>query len=101
MASPDQHYVGQLLTPVDESSHRDTVRMALVSMLESQSDIEIIKSTGDLIEYIRDNVLSSLAAIRRTAAHNAKLTMTPGDISTATGLSKATVSRLLTESRNY
>jgi CRP-like cAMP-binding protein len=101
MASSEEHYVGQLLTPTDTGTERDAIRELLIELLSQQSDTQIIRSTGDLIEYIRDQVLSSLAGIRRAAANNARLTMSPDQIASATGLSKATVSRLITERRSY
>lgn len=96
-----QDYVGQLLGLTEGIAEREAVREILVSVLSSQSDTEVIKTTGDLIGYLRDHVLSALAGIRRTAANNARLTMSPDEIAAATGLSKATVSRLITERRNY
>lgn len=103
MASPsEEHYVGQLLTSTNGVVEREAVRKLLISLLtEGQSDIEVIKISGDLIKYLRDNVLTSLAAIRRAAANQARTQMSPDEIVTATGLSKATVSRLITERRNY
>ena len=101
MAPFEQHYVGQLLGSTNGIPAREAIRELLITTLSTQSDTEIIQTTGDLISYIRDHVLSSLAGIRRTAAQNARITMLPDEISAATGLSKATVARLITERRNY
>lgn len=101
MAPSEQHYVGQLLGSTDGIEAREAIRERLVATLSVQSDTEIIKTSGDLIMYLRDHVLSALAGIRRAAANNAKVTMTLDELVAATGLSKPTISRLITERRNY
>src|SRR5688572_22273388 len=100
MAPSEQDYVGRLLSAQDNPD-REAIRQELLSLLSQRSDTEIIQVTGDLILYLRDTILSSLAGIRRSAAINAKSTMSTDEIASKTGLSKVSVSRLITEGRNY
>ena len=79
----------------------DLLRQSLLDIFAGNSDVENIRVSGDLIQYIRDHVLSALAGIRRASAIGARATMSPEEIAAATGLSKATISRLITEHRNY
>lgn len=79
----------------------DLLRKALLDIFAGNTDVENIRVSGDLIQYIRDYVLSALAGIRRASAIGARATMSPEEIAAATGLSKATISRLITEHRNY
>lgn len=79
----------------------DRLRESLLQIFSDKTDVENIRVAGDLIQYIRDHVLSALAGIRRASAIGARATMSPEEIATATGLSKATISRLITEHRNY
>jgi hypothetical protein len=105
--SPDSLSVNE--TAVAESYLRqetgvaetDALRQSLLDIFAGKTDVENIRVSGDLITYIRDVVLSSLAGIRRASAIGARSSMSPEEIAAATGLSKATVSRLITEHRNY
>jgi len=97
-------YVLRLLggdADTDETPEQFALRKCLTEILEGKSEIEAIMITGNLINYTRDHVLSALAGIRRAAAITARSSMTSEQIVKATGLSKATVSRLVTENRNY
>lgn len=100
METQAQPYVGDLLNE-QEDVYREAVRKAIVELLSGKTEVEIISISGNLIEYLRDQVLSALAAIRRSAAIQARGSMSPDEIVQATGLSKPTVSRLITEYRNY
>lgn len=79
----------------------DLLREALLEIFAGKTDVEKIRISGELIQYIRDHVLSALAGIRRGSAIGARTSMSPEEIAAATGLSKATISRLITEHRNY
>lgn len=84
----------------EASEHVETLRRCLVEIFENKNDIEATVISGLLIEYGRDIMLPALGAIRRNATANLRTIMSPKDIATATGLSLAVVSRLITESRS-
>jgi hypothetical protein len=92
-------YLAKLLQPKDETPAQARVRECLVSVFRDRDPVEGMLIAGELIEYARDYVLSGMAAIRRTATVTARITMSPDEIAQATGLSRATVSRLITEYR--
>lgn len=96
-------YVGRLLAGYSkgESVEQLILRESLESVFTDKSNLEIVQIAGALIEYYRDHVLSALAAIRRAAVIDAKQKMSPDQIAQATGLSKVTVGRLVTEHKNY
>ena len=83
----------------ENSGHVETLRKCLIDIFQGRSDIEAVHISGILIQYTRDVVLPGLGAIRRNATANARTHMSPEEIVSATGLSHATVSRLITESR--
>lgn len=76
------------------------IRDCLINIFKDQDPVTTMLVAGQLIEYFRDDVLSSVATLRRGAAAVARSSMAPRDIAEATGLSRATVSRLITEYRN-
>jgi hypothetical protein len=84
----------------NETDAQAQIRDCLYAAFEDQDPIVRIQVAGELIEYIRDNVLSALATVRRSATVTARSSMSPDDIAKATRLSRATVSRLITEFRN-
>lgn len=84
-----------------ETTEQAALRTFLENLFQGRTDIDAIQISGQLITYTRDHVLSSLAAIRRTAALKAKRRMSADKLAEETGLSKATVTRLITENRNY
>lgn len=92
-------YLDKLLKAKDETAAQAQVRACLASVFQDRDPIEAMLIAGELIEYARDYVLSGMAAIRRTATVTARITMSPDDIAKATHLSRATVSRLITEYR--
>lgn len=101
MASPQDNYIDKLFAEPGETPEQELVRQLLKSILLSKTDTDKIRVSGDLIKYVRDQVLTSLAGIRRQAAISARSTMSPDEIAIATGLSKVAVSRLITERKNY
>lgn len=77
----------------------EELRQCLLGIFQDCDDIAAIRISGLLIEYTRDVVLPALGAARRNATANARASMTVPEIMTATGLSYAVVSRLITENR--
>jgi CRP-like cAMP-binding protein len=88
-----------LLQANDETEAQEQVRACITEIFLDLDPITAIKVAGELIEYFRDYVLSGMATVRRAATVTARITMTPDDIAKATGLSRPTVSRLITEHR--
>lgn len=81
------------------TSAEQQLRGCLNSIFEERNNVERIVVAGQLIEFSR-LIQTALATVRREATVYARTTMSPGEIAEATGLSRATVSRLITEYRN-
>lgn len=71
----------------------------LYKELQKLDPVERIRVSTELIEVCRDQLMVDLATIRRAAAAEARHVqgMRPNDIAEATGSSRQTISRLLTE----
>jgi hypothetical protein len=76
------------------------LRECLTNVLIGHSDIDTINIARDMINLMRDQLMSRVSVIRKTATVNARVSMTPGEIADATGQTKATILRLSTEYRN-
>lgn len=83
----------------ENSRHVEMLRACILEIFKDCDEIQSIRVSGSLIEYTRDMVLPALGAIRRNATANARMFMSPDEIAAATALSRAVVSRLITESR--
>lgn len=72
------------------------IRACLSNALDGiESPIERIKVSADLIQLLRDQLLTGLAQVRKTSALELKGEMTTKEITELTGLTGATVQRLL------
>ena len=71
------------------------VRACLTAALEDLDPISRTGVAGALIEMLRDQVLAGLAHIRKESVIEAKGDLTSAEIAEQTGLTKATVARLL------
>lgn len=90
------------LAPSDKSesvAEIEKLRQCLLEIFANLDDMEAIRISGLLIEYGRDYMLPALGAIRRNATANSRAYMSVAEIMSATGLSYAVVSRLITENR--
>lgn len=98
-----EDYVQRLLSGYSgiETPEQTELRECIERLFADKDDIERMNIAGLLILYTRDHLLSAVAGIRRAAAVSAKGSMSSQQIATVTGLSVPTVSRLLTEHRNY
>lgn len=98
--------IDQLLVTDKETGAQIQLRLCLSAIFKDQDPLTTIVVAGQLIEYARDVILPSLGTVRRNAAGVARASvpagmgLSPDQIATATGLSRATVSRLITEDRN-
>lgn len=76
------------------------LRECLINIVSGHEETDTIRITHDLITVMRDQLMSGARNIRMTAAVKARTSMSPGEIADATGQTKATILRLLTEHRN-
>jgi primosomal protein N'' len=95
----DKDYVSDLLNQGVETEAQRQMSACLQQIFEEVDPLNTIVVSKELIDYIRDRLLSSLATLRRAATADVRSSMSPDAISQATGLSRATVSRLITEHR--
>lgn len=76
------------------------LRQCLTNILTGHDEITTIIIAGELIAVMRDHLMGNAATIRRSAARAARMAgMMPEELAKATHQTKATVARLLTESR--
>lgn len=95
----DKYIVEKAISTGTETIAQAQLRDCLLGIFAEEDTVSTIRVAGELIEYSR-LVLTAMGAIRRSAAAHARSTMTPDEIAKATNLSRATVSRLITEYRN-
>lgn len=94
-----QELLDRLLTVDKETTVQEQIHSCLNAIFQDQDDLTTVVAAGQLIEYTRDVVLVALGVVRRSAAVAARSKMSPAQIADSTGLSRATVSRLITEHR--
>lgn len=75
------------------------LRACLTTILSGHDAVDTIKICFDIITLMRDQLMTDTAAVRRHAARVARDSMSPAALALASGQTKATISRLLTESR--
>lgn len=77
------------------------LRECLINVLVGHSEVDTIRICGDLINLMRDRLSTATAGVRRLAAAQAReIGMAPDDIAEASGQTRQTIDRLLTEARN-
>jgi hypothetical protein len=76
------------------------LRACLSNVLKGHDEANTIRVCYDIITLLRDQLMTQTAQVRRRAAGIARETMTPAQLVEASGQSRATVARLLTEARN-
>lgn len=75
------------------------LRACLVSALSGHDPANTVRICHELITLMRDQLMSGTATVRRTAAAVARKSMSPAELASASGQSRQTISRLLTEAR--
>lgn len=71
------------------------LRQCLIAALKDLSDIDRIRVGGELVDFMRDELMGVTASVRKLAAVEARKTMEPHEIALAAGVSGTTVARLL------
>lgn len=92
-----------LLGPTGEwvdTPEQEQLRKCLLTVLTGQEDVDLIRVGHDLITLMRDQLMTGVGQVRRQAAARARDTMQPEDLARASGQSRATIARLLTEARH-
>lgn len=100
-AGPRTH--GDPLDPPEgwaDTPEQAQLRRCLQGILEGHEAVETIRICYDLITLMRDQLMTGTAQVRRQAAKEARMTMTPGELAMASGQTRQTIARLLTESRS-
>jgi|SRR6185369_1458789 hypothetical protein len=101
--------VARALEPPDgweDTREQAQIRACLLDVLDDRHPIVALKIASEMITVLRDQILTGLGQIRREAAHEAQQSggegmtgMTIMQMVKATGQTKQTVSRLLSEYR--
>jgi hypothetical protein len=76
------------------------LRACLTSVLTGHNEVDTIRICSDLVTLMRDQLSTATATVRRIAAAKARETMQPAAIAQASGQTRPTIARLLTEARN-
>jgi hypothetical protein len=76
------------------------LRACLTNVLTGHNEVDTIRICSDLVSLMRDQLSTATATVRRIAAAKARETMSPAVIAEASGQTRPTIARLLTESRN-
>jgi hypothetical protein len=84
----------------EDTPEQAQLRECLTNILIGHTDIDTINIARDMINLMRDQLMSRVSVVRKTATVNARVSMTPGEIADATGQTKPTILRLSTEYRN-
>lgn len=83
-----------------DTPEQTQLRECLTTILLGHDAVTTTKICFDLITLMRDQLLTGTAQIRRSSAAVARKTMTPDELAKASGQTRQTVSRLLTEAKN-
>jgi hypothetical protein len=75
------------------------LRTCLAMALEGHDGPQTIRICRELITLMRDQLMTGAARVRRQAAREARQEMSPKDLAAASGETRQTISRLLTEAR--
>lgn len=99
----DPAIVLQALQPpshwVSDTPEQAQLRSCLVNALSGHDPANTVRICHELITLMRDQLMSGTATVRRTAAAVARKSMSPAELAEASGQSRQTISRLLTEAR--
>lgn len=84
-----------------DTAEQAQLRQCLISVIDGHDTIRTIQICREIIDLMRDQLMGSAAMVRRHAARTARDDggLQLMEIASQTGLTKATVNRLLTESR--
>lgn len=75
------------------------LRACLIQVLSGHEPADTIRICYDIITLMRDQLMTETAQVRRAAAKVARDTMSPQELSAASGQTRQTISRLLSEAR--
>lgn len=75
------------------------MRACLANALSGHDPAETVRVASEMIQVMRDQFLAGTASVRRMAAAAGRETMTATELAKASGQTRQTVSRLLTEAR--
>lgn len=96
--------VRQALAPPpdwNDSPEQAQVRACLTNALAGHPAIETIRITTEMIAFLRDQILTAVAQVRREAAHEARDGMSVSELALASGQSRPTISRLIAEHKEH
>lgn len=83
-----------------DTPEQEQLRNCLAGVLQGHEDVDTVRICYDLITMMRDQLMGRAADVRRVAAKRARKNMTPAALALASGQTRQTISRLLTEARD-
>lgn len=84
----------------EDTPEQAQLRACVVAILSGHDELTTLAISFDLITVIRDQLMTSMANLRRLACKSAREHMTPKEMAVATGQTVPTISRLLSEARD-
>ena len=76
------------------------LRSCLQTVLSGHDPAETIRICFDIITLMRDQLMTGAGQVRRQAALAGRSTMSPQELADASGQTRQTIARLLTEARS-
>lgn len=73
------------------------IRACLTHVLDGHDPVTAISVCTEMIAFLRDQMLTAVAQVRREAAHTARQNMSVTELATAAKQSRPTISRLIAE----
>lgn len=94
--------VAALLAPPEgwtDTPEQAQLRACTIAALSGHEPASAVRVASELIQLMRDQLLAGTAKVRRVAAEVARSEMSPSELAAASGQTRQTISRLLTEAR--
>lgn len=82
-----------------DTPEQAALRACLIGVLDGLDPLHQVRVGRDLVDVMRNELMGAASRVRNKAALEARETMTTAEIVSGSGLSHATVSRLLTKGR--
>jgi hypothetical protein len=84
----------------EDTPEQARLRACLTTVLTGHEPADTIRICYDIITLMRDQLMTQTASVRRSAAKIARDSMSPKELSVASGQTPQTISRLLSEARS-
>lgn len=84
-----------------DTTEQARVRACLTAALTDHEPVAAIAVCTEMIAFLRDQILTAVAQVRREAAATARQDMSVSELALASGQSRPTISRLIAEHKEH